>query len=68
MCKVIPTIENHTLALQVSCLRVKSSAPENLLVFVTILQEELIAAKVLPANYDFEAHKELVLCNQAMCL
>ena len=37
-----------------------NSAPENLLDFVTILQEELIAAKVLPSNYDFEAHKELV--------
>ena len=37
-----------------------NSAPENLLDFVTILQEELIAAKVLPADYDFEAHKELV--------
>ena len=34
--------------------------PENLLDFVTILQEELIAAEVLPADYDFEAHKELV--------
>ena len=34
--------------------------PENLLDFVRILQEELIAAKVLPADYDFEAHKELV--------
>ena len=28
--------------------------------FVTILQEELIRARVLPADYDFEAHKELV--------
>ncbi|MCL3851801.1 NAD-dependent epimerase/dehydratase family protein [Parabacteroides sp. GYB001] len=37
-----------------------NSYPENLLEFVTILQEELIAAKVLPADYDFEAHKELV--------
>ena len=37
-----------------------NSSPENLLDFVTILQEELIAAKVLPADYDFEAHKELV--------
>ena len=37
-----------------------NSAPENLLDFVTILQEELIAANVLPADYDFEAHKELV--------
>ncbi len=34
--------------------------PENLLDFVQILQEELIAVKVLPENYDFEAHKELV--------
>ena len=37
-----------------------NSAPENLLDFVTILQEELIAAKVLPSEYDFDAHKELV--------
>lgn len=34
--------------------------PENLLDFVTILQEELIRAKVLPQDYDFEAHKKLV--------
>ena len=34
--------------------------PENLLDFVTILQEELIRAEVLPKDYDFEAHKELV--------
>ncbi len=34
--------------------------PENLLDFVQILQEELIAAGVLPGDYDFEAHKELV--------
>lgn len=34
--------------------------PENLLDFVTILQEELIRAGVLPEDYDFEAHKELV--------
>lgn len=37
-----------------------NSSPENLLDFVTILQEELIAAKVLPLDYDFESHKELV--------
>lgn len=37
-----------------------NSNPENLLDFVTILQEELIRAKVLPADYDFEAHKKLV--------
>ncbi len=34
--------------------------PENLLDFVTILQEELVRAGVLPQDYDFEAHKELV--------
>ena len=34
--------------------------PENLLDFVDILQQELIAAGVLPADYDFEAHKQLV--------
>ena len=34
--------------------------PENLLDFVTILQEELVRAGVLPKDYDFEAHKELV--------
>ena len=37
-----------------------NSNPENLLDFVQILQEELIAAEVLPEDYDFEAHKELV--------
>ncbi|OUO14741.1 NAD-dependent epimerase/dehydratase family protein [Bacteroides sp. An322] len=37
-----------------------NNQPENLLDFVTILQEELIRAKVLPTDYDFEAHKELV--------
>lgn len=34
--------------------------PENLLDFVNILQEELVHAGVLPKDYDFEAHKELV--------
>ena len=34
--------------------------PENLLDFVQILQEELVRAGVLPQNYDFEAHKQLV--------
>lgn len=34
--------------------------PENLLDFVRILQEELVRAKVLPVDYDFETHKELV--------
>ena len=34
--------------------------PENLLDYVSTLQEELVRAKVLPANYDFEGHRELV--------
>lgn len=37
-----------------------NSEPENLLNFVDILQQELIRAGVLPADYDFESHKELV--------
>lgn len=37
-----------------------NSNPENLLDFVTILQEELVRAGVLPQDYDFEAHKKLV--------
>jgi nucleoside-diphosphate-sugar epimerase len=37
-----------------------NSHPENLLDFVDILQQELVQAKVLPENYDFESHKELV--------
>ena len=37
-----------------------NNQPENLLDFVTILQEELIRAGVLPQEYDFDAHKELV--------
>ena len=37
-----------------------NNSPENLLDFVTILQEELVRAGVLPEDYDFEAHKQLV--------
>ena len=37
-----------------------NSHPENLLEFVDILQQELIRAEVLPASYDFDAHKKLV--------
>jgi UDP-glucuronate 4-epimerase len=37
-----------------------NSSPENLLDFVQILSEELVRAGVLPRDYDFEAHKELV--------
>ena len=35
-------------------------SPENLLAFVQILQEELLRGGVLPEDYDFESHKELV--------
>ena len=37
-----------------------NNQPENLLSFVDILQQELVRAKVLPEDYDFEAHKQLV--------
>ena len=43
-----------------------NNSPENLLDFVDILQQELIRAEVLPADYDFESHKELVPCSPAM--
>lgn len=37
-----------------------NSHPENLLEFVNMLQEELVAAKILPEDYDFEVHRELI--------
>ncbi len=37
-----------------------NNSPENLLDFVQILSEELVRARVLPSDYDFEAHKKLV--------
>lgn len=43
-----------------SVYNIGNNQPENLLDFVTILQEELIRAGVLDKDYDFEAHKELV--------
>ncbi len=43
-----------------------NNQPENLLYFVEILQEELINAKVLPENFDFESHKELVAMQPGM--
>lgn len=43
-----------------SVYNIGNSSPENLLDFVDILQQELVAADVLPTDYDFEAHKELV--------
>lgn len=39
---------------------IENNNPENLLDFVTILQEELVRAGVLPTDYDFDAYKELV--------
>ena len=38
----------------------KNWQPENLLDYVSILQEELVRSEVLPADYDFEGHRELV--------
>ena len=43
-----------------SIFNIGNNQPENLLDFVTILQEELVKADVLPKDYDFDAHKELV--------
>ncbi len=45
---------------RVNVYNIGNNDPVNLLDFVDILQEELIAASVLPENFDFEAHKELV--------
>lgn len=45
-----------------------NSHPENLLEFVTILQEELVRAGVLPKDYDLSPIKNLCLCNRVMCL
>ncbi len=58
-----PEKENGEDGLPVSPYRIYNignSSPENLLDFVDILQQELIKAGVLPEDYDFEAHKELV--------
>ena len=43
-----------------SLYNIGNSNPENLLYFVEVLQQELVRAEVLPKDYDFEAHKELV--------
>lgn len=45
---------------QYAVYNIGGSQPENLLEFVRILQEELVRAKVLPGDFDFESHKELV--------
>ena len=68
-CVIVPTTEEEKSSINREDLggsvpykvyNIGNNSPENLLDFVTILQEELIAAKVLPSDYDFEAHKELV--------
>ncbi len=43
-----------------SIYNIGNNNPENLLDFVRILQEELVRAKILPEDFDFDAHKELV--------
>ena len=43
-----------------SIYNIGNNKPENLLDFVDILQQELVRAKVLPEDYDFESHKKLV--------
>ena len=43
-----------------SLYNIGNNQPENLLDFVNILQEELVKSEILPKNYDFEEHKELV--------
>lgn len=45
-----------------------NNSPENLLDFVTILQEELIRAGVLPSDYDLRLTRNLCLCSLVMCL
>ena len=47
-----------------SVYNIGNSNPESLLDFINILQEELVRAKVLPENYDFEKHKELLPMQQ----
>ena len=58
--KSFPSGEDLGEAVPYAVYNIGNNQPENLLDFVTILQEELLAAGVLPADYDFEAHKELV--------
>ena len=53
-------LEDGTTKAPYNVYNIGNSNPENLLDFVTILQEELINAEVLPKDYDFEKHKELV--------
>ena len=68
-CVIVPTTEEEKSSINREDLggsvpykvyNIGNNSPENLLDFVTILQEELISAKVLPQDYDFESHKQLV--------
>ncbi len=52
--------EEHPSSVPYAIYNIGGGQPENLLDFVNILQEELVRAGVLPSDYDFEAHKELV--------
>ena len=55
-----PLGEGQGEAVPYAVYNIGNSHPENLLDFVTILQEELLRAGVLPQDYDFDAHKQLV--------
>ena len=60
-CSYIFSILHHGLPIPPYAIyNIGNSNPENLLDFVQILSEELVRAGVLPEDYDFEAHKELV--------
>ena len=52
--------EHRLPVLPYAIYNIGNNHPENLLEFVDILQQELIRAGVLPADYDFESHKKLV--------
>ena len=55
-----PSGEGRGEAVPYAIYNIGGGQPENLLDFVNILQEELVSAGVLPQDYDFDAHKELV--------
>lgn len=52
--------DENTDGVRYKVYNIGNNQPENLLDFVDILQQELVRAEVLPKDYDFEAHKELV--------
>ena len=55
-----PSGEGREEAVPYAIYNIGGGQPENLLDFVNILQEELVSAGVLPQDYDFDAHKQLV--------